>query len=475
MLGRNYCLFCLVVLMALLTGCAGNSVKPAAIVVVPPELQTFPRDVNITNTRENIQLQLDLAQRNLYQTRDGHTRLLSSHACEIDLVAHRGYINYPENSISGVTAAFAAGFPKVEVDIMRLRDGTWVLHHDAVTGRATGFLNGDSLTVSAMNAASFSRLRLRDPKTLQLTSELAPTLPALLNSLSQVMGANQRLQIEFKSTASAHELMLIDRLLTKTLSQRYEYVAQDIALLTQLRQLNPWVYLGILEVPASSSMRELARQKAALQDTKPTRVSRWAEQKSQDAYRKRRTNWLTPANMTILRQRLGDNVGIHLDHAALIQQQAAVARAKKLNIPIYTYTVTSHAQHMSALGQLKNKKVMPFGAIIDDTPLNVCSAFFNVISPAIAGSPPDAFILRLPSNADFSVLNEQKSLMAMGQYRKNTGEIVQVTSIAPRTAPIPLLLKANFHAVKDELLDLRGEGALRLHLHNKSAKDKKGP
>lgn len=482
MSGRGFCRVGIAVLMALLVGCAGNVVTPDPQPWVPPELQSFPEDVDPSPAQENIQRQQDLAARNLYQTRDGHVRLLSTQACALDLVAHRGHIDYPENSLSGVKAAFSAGFSKVEVDIMRLRDGTWVLHHDVTTGRASGFADGRSAAVNTLTAADFSRLRVRDPKTFQLTGENAPTLPALVNGVSSVMTDQQRLQIEFKSGASVQELAAIDRTLSGTLGRRYEYVAQDIELLAQLRQLNPWVYLGVIEVPASTSMLELSRQKTDAQGinqgVKSTHLSRRLEQRAQEAYRRTRANWLTPSGMATIQQRLGSNAGIHVDHAALIQQTGAVERAAKLNIPLYTYTVTGHAPHLSSLSQLKNKRAMPDGAIVDDTHIKVCSAFFDVIPPPLIEAASESFILRLPPDADFAMLADQQRLHSSGRYRTNSGAIVSLPTLTRSRTVItraPALLNTDFKAVEDESLDLSRDGALRIYLHARPASDKPAP
>lgn len=478
MSGRGFCRVGIAVLMALLVGCAGNVVSPDPQPSLPPELLSFPDDVDPSPAEENIRRQQDLAQRNLYQTRDGHVRLLSAQACALDLVAHRGHIDYPENSLSGVKAAFSAGFSKVEVDIMRLRDGTWVLHHDVTTGRASGFSDGRRAAINTLTAAEFSTLRVRDPKTFQLTRESAPTLLALVNGVSSVMTDQQRLQIEFKSGASIHELAAIDRTLAGVLGRRYEYVAQDIELLAKLRQLNPWVYLGVIEVPASTSMLELHRQKAEAQNVTPTRLSRTLEQRAQETYRRTRTNWLTPSGMATIQQRLGSNAGIHVDHAALIQQVGAVERTAKLNMPLYTYAVTGHAPHLSSLSRLKNQRAMPRGAIVDDTHLKVCGAFFDVIPPPLVEASPKAFILRLPADADFAMLADQQHLHSSGRYRANGGDIIRLPSPTSSRAAItraPALLHTDFKAVEDESLDLRRDGALRIHLHARPAPDKPAP
>lgn len=464
--------FPIVVFLLLLAGCKTTAIKPPPVAPIPPALRSLPADVNPLNTPENIQLQLDLAKRNLYQTRDGHVRLLSTQACTIDLIAHRGHANYPENSISAVKAAFAAGFDKVEIDIMRLRDGNWVVHHDAMVGRASGFASGENASIASMRMENFAKLRLRDPKSLQLTPEFAASLTALIDAIAPEMKANQRLQIEFKSAATQQELIALDQFLTKKLGQRYEYVAQDIDLLAQLRQLNTWVYLGIIEVPATSSMQALGRQKAAAQGMQPSRLSRWAEQKSQQAYRRTRINWLTEQGMQKVRTRLGSHAGIHVDHAALTQQPTASARAKKINLPIYTYSVTPPAQHLSALKQLKDKGALPAGAIVDDSPLKICTTLFNGIVTTPLSPAKTSLVLRLPSDADFSVLAEQERLSVIGQYRKLSGDIAQIASANAASKPStqtqnPVLLNVEFKTLSDENIDLSTDGAVRIYLQDK--------
>jgi len=45
-----------------------------------------------------------------------------------------------------------AGNDTIEIDVMRLRDGNWVLHHDLVTGRASGRSDGKRALLSAATA-----------------------------------------------------------------------------------------------------------------------------------------------------------------------------------------------------------------------------------------------------------------------------------------------------------------------------------
>jgi len=47
------------------------------------------------------------------------------------VIGHRGFAaRFPDNSLAGVRAAFAAGADGVEVDVRPCADGAWVCHHD---------------------------------------------------------------------------------------------------------------------------------------------------------------------------------------------------------------------------------------------------------------------------------------------------------------------------------------------------------
>ena len=49
------------------------------------------------------------------------------------VIGHRGFAaRFPDNSLAGVRAAFAAGADGVEVDVRPCADGEWVCHHDRV-------------------------------------------------------------------------------------------------------------------------------------------------------------------------------------------------------------------------------------------------------------------------------------------------------------------------------------------------------
>ena len=52
------------------------------------------------------------------------------------IIGHRGFAaRFPDNSLAGIRAAFAAGADGVEVDVRPCADGTWVCHHGRLRDR----------------------------------------------------------------------------------------------------------------------------------------------------------------------------------------------------------------------------------------------------------------------------------------------------------------------------------------------------
>lgn len=53
------------------------------------------------------------------------------------LIAHRGAVDFPENTAIAVEAAIRRGFKAIEVDVARTRDGVFVLSHDETIDRCS--------------------------------------------------------------------------------------------------------------------------------------------------------------------------------------------------------------------------------------------------------------------------------------------------------------------------------------------------
>lgn len=101
-----------------------------------------------------------------------------------ELIAHRGYtLHYPENTLSAVRGAIAAGARYVEVDIQLSRDEVPVLFHDHTLKRLCG-VDG------AVHERTLAELQLLHPSDFdrfgyKFAAEPFPTLAALVETIGQ--------------------------------------------------------------------------------------------------------------------------------------------------------------------------------------------------------------------------------------------------------------------------------------------------
>lgn len=80
-----------------------------------------------------------------------------------ELVAHRGYPKrFPDNSLSGIRAAIAAGARYLEIDVQLSTDGTvWLFHDETlerVCGTAGRLVDLDDAAINELRAAETARL-----------------------------------------------------------------------------------------------------------------------------------------------------------------------------------------------------------------------------------------------------------------------------------------------------------------------------
>lgn len=101
-------------------------------------------------------------------------------ACQgMALHAHRGASSAPENSLSAYVAVAEGPWDGMETDIQQLRDGAWVLHHDALTGRVVSA--GPAKPASHLSSTEWrvARMKARDRR---LTDEAPPFLAQLIDA-----------------------------------------------------------------------------------------------------------------------------------------------------------------------------------------------------------------------------------------------------------------------------------------------------
>lgn len=120
----------------------------------------------------------------------------------ITYAAHRGgALDVPENSMSGLTAAFEGGAAQVlDFDSRMLRDGTLVVIHDATLDRTT-YSTGP---VKSLTAARWRSVRLRpDPR---LPGTWPPEAPPTVGEVLDRFGGRRVLTVEAKDAESLPRL-----------------------------------------------------------------------------------------------------------------------------------------------------------------------------------------------------------------------------------------------------------------------------
>lgn len=114
----------------------------------------------------------------------------------MDIIAHRGAsFDAPENTLAAVRLAWEQGADGIEVDVMRTRDGEFVLMHDANTQRTTGH-------VAELAELTWSDLQQLDAGTWMHPRWTGERVPLLQDVLAGVpVGKKVFIELKFKADA----------------------------------------------------------------------------------------------------------------------------------------------------------------------------------------------------------------------------------------------------------------------------------
>lgn len=426
-----------------LTGCSSTTTVQKSI---PLPLLYFPSDV-MTEGLDIVDMQLTLADRNLYLARNGTIKLLSTAQCKLDISAHRGDFREPENSVQAISSALSDNFNSVEIDIMQLKDGTWVNHHDSQTGRATVYYSGERFKLEKMNLKQFSGLKLRDKDNNDLINQRPITAYEAFITFAANRKPQQTLNVEIKSQATGAELAELDALLRQVIGfNGFYYSSTDIDTLYKLRGINPFVYLGFVQKAHPSSVNKLrsdlrkgAKDDAYYIDNK-NRIELAGEYSSK-YYRNRYKDHTSTKRINALFKTLGANSGLHLDIRSYMQNPSVKSRANKHAMKIYTYTINGSSYHQSQLVSLK-KTQLPNGVIVDETPYKICQRLFTASIPKKIYQPlteTGKYIASLPVDADFDRFTEMLGYQYEGYYLSLSADLKAINSRPPKkikqTAP----------------------------------------
>jgi|GEM_PF-914019 len=468
----------IVLLTALLTlsGCKSTpepKVSTQAL-VIPPVLSHYPADVKVVGS-DILDIQLALGDRNLYLGNDGNIKMRSTAQCPIDISAHRGDFRLPESSASAISSALNDNFNSVEIDLMLLKDGTWVNHHDKQTGRATVHYTGKRYKLARMKLNEFAELKLRDKHSHDLLDARPITAYESFKTFAAYRNPEQKLNVEIKSATYGQKLVELDSMLRQIVGQgNFYYSATDVDTLNKLRGINLKVYLGFIQGGHPTSVETLQRnlRRGVKNDAyylnnqnKLELAGRYGTKR----YRSRYKNYASSQGISTLVTKLGTNSGLHLDIRSYMQNQRIKAYAEQFGMKIYTYSLNGTDYHQSQLMRLSLAK-LPDGAIVDATPYKICQQLFTPAVPRQRYhpvSPMGKYIASLPADADFDEFGQMLGYQNEGYYISLTSGLraINHTQIAApqgkqNTTPQAL----GFPIIVDEHIDIRRTDTIILTL-----------
>jgi len=416
----------------MLFGCQ-STVSESPLPTAPTQLSYLPHGAKTTGP-DIIDVQLTLADRNLYLSNTGSVRHLTTEHCAIDIGAHRGDFRQPESSAEAIIGATKDNYSSVEIDVMLLKDGIWVNHHDQYSGRATVHYTGQRYAIEQMSRKTFSNLKLRDKKNHDLLDIRPISAAEAFRAFANSRQPRQQLNVEVKSHATGQALNDLDDMLRRIVGQgAFYYSSLNREVLQKLRGINSDVYLGFIQGPHPRSVQQLKSNLRrgvkndrlyAKHHTEIEGVGRYGSKRYSKKYR----NYTSAKALNSLHQDFGRNSGLHLDIRSYQQYTGLLARAHHLGMKIHTYSINGSLYHQRRLLKLKRQR-LPDGAIVDTTPYRLCQRLFELSVAATRYQPMSKtgkYLASLPNDADFDRLDEMLSYQQEGYYIALTSELKSI-------------------------------------------------
>lgn len=442
-------------------------------VEVPHQLRDFPYDVKHVGN-DIVDIQLSLKDRNLYMARQGNVKLLSTEQCNIDMVAHRGDFREPENSLTAITHAVFDNFNTVEIDVMQIKSGLWVNHHDLDTGRSVVHYSGKSYNVRNMSDKTFSGLRLRDKDTHRLLDERPITAYESFVAFAKNHKPSQVLNVEIKSKATGTELAKLDAMLRKIVGDNsFYYSSLNLETLTKLRGINSNVYLGFIQGshPRSIAILKNDLRRGIKNDELYKLYSKNIEAAGRYGtrrYARKYKDYTSSSALNNLQVKLGSNSGLHLDIRSYTNPNRLKRQAHLRGMKVYTYSINGSDYHQRSLLAL-NKSSLPDGIIIDATPYRLCQQLYTVSRPLKrykAVSTLGQYITNLPQDADFDELEQMLSYINEGYYVSISEGLKRISEGKKKPPAIKrkAIVDFLFPTIKDEDIDTSTDDAILIKI-----------
>ncbi|MCZ2722354.1 glycerophosphodiester phosphodiesterase [Marinomonas sp. 15G1-11] len=409
-------------------------------------------------TEEEKNISAALAVRNLKQDFD-QSIAYDKGSCPVNVVAHRGSSRFTENSLPAVILAGMGQFDGVEIDVMMLRDGKWVIHHDRQTGRTVATSTSKRYRVSHMKSSEWNTLYLRSPNG-ELTSTHANYAWQVFQMWGRYSSPEKMLNIEVKSETDVQDLYKLNALAKHYIpSENFFFSSMSMDSLKKIRELNKDVYLGYVWAPDQKSINILK------QDVDRGLSSDLYYQKNkdriEDAYRietrYRRRYKDSKLSAATVKKELGWNSGLHVDIRSFVKYPTIYSRANNLGLRVATYTINGSEYHQKELVNLfKQDRSLPDEAIMDNSKFQLC----RQLNPDLVHIPNQSYtpstsigklVSSLPNDADFDRLEDQKLYFSNHMYINYLGNIqsIKASNINPVTNKTAKATPVKFD-IKDE-------------------------
>ncbi|WP_244916841.1 glycerophosphodiester phosphodiesterase [Pandoraea apista] len=258
--------------------------------------------------------------------------------------AHRGSAEDPENSGSALRSGYAGKWDGVETDMQQLSDGTWVLHHDLRTGRSV--LAGAPRPVAQLSSADWRAARM----TLhgKPTSEAPPFLSDALAIASLYPGKTLNAEIK-EVVGNCTPIQGLVAQMRQGISHGNWFLTSGLLQnLRCARTVDSQGYMGLIVFDGRNA--EAAAS------------NRWTKMIARHA----KAPVLDRAWMTRLVSELGLPAGIHVDARTMDANPDLLTDAAAARLAVFAYAVQGDAALADAIGRAHARTgKMPSGAVVD--------------------------------------------------------------------------------------------------------------
>lgn len=258
--------------------------------------------------------------------------------------AHRGSSSAPENSISALRAGYQGSWDGVETDMQQLADGTWVVHHDATTGRVVK----TAANVSTHQLSSNDWRAARMQNNGQPVAEAPPFVSDLITLAGGFTGKTLNAEIKDVLPNCAPVQALVAQFRREMKHGNWFMTSGVPGNLKCARQADRDGYLGLIVFDA--------RNAEAAGNNKLTRyVARHA-----------RAPKLDQAWLMRVQNEIGMPVGVHVDARSLDANATLLSDAGMMKMPVFVYAVDGDAALAASVRRAHDRTARwPSGVVID--------------------------------------------------------------------------------------------------------------